>query len=343
MHRYLSFFVWSTLAILTFHVSGAEAALVLCADSIAGIEFSLAVAEDNGQDDDIRLVSGTYSLNAPLSFTSFEGRGLSISGGWNANCSAQTNSATVLDGQGKLKQLTIYQSTYSSLATVRVQGITFSDGLAVVGSYGGALWIHGPSSVVIDLNRFYFNRAEDGAGAVYLSSKGSIYLRNNLFFGNRANHDAGAWLDSISPVYIVSNTFVANTSDTAQDAGALYVLVNATTRVAVSDNILWNNNANGAADMRIENAHALLYNNDIGTWAGSSAALGSGANLSVDPHFASCGGFICFNFDLAANSPLLNAGRDSPPGGLTSTDLSRGPRIVGAHVDIGAYERDAIN
>ncbi len=340
MQRYLNCLAFLTFAILAFHAGRADAALVLCADSIAGIEFSLAVAEDNAQDDDIRIVSGTYSLTTPLQFTSFEGRALSISGGWNSNCSAQTNNATVLDGQGILKQLTIFQGTYTSLATVRVQGISFVDGLAVAGSYGGALWISGTSSVVIELNRFYLNRAEDGAGAAYVIANGSIYLRNNLFFGNRANHDAGVWLDSVSPAYIVSNTFVANTSATAQDAGALYVLVNATTRVAISDNILWNNNANGVVDMRIENAHALLYNNDIGSWAGPIAALGSTGNLSVDPHFASCSGFFCFNFDLAANSPLLNAGRDTPPGGLTVTDLSHGARIVGAHVDIGAYERD---
>jgi hypothetical protein len=33
---------------------------------------------------------------------------------------------------------------------------------------------------------------------------------------------------------------------------------------------------------------------------------------------------------------------DSPYGGIGSTDLARNPRLVGKHVDIGAYETDVL-
>ncbi len=56
--------------------------------------------------------------------------------------------------------------------------------------------------------------------------------------------------------------------------------------------------------------------------------------LSVDPGFVS----YTKDFHLKSDSLLVNAGFDSPAGGLSDTDLDENARLVGAHVDIGAYE-----
>lgn len=48
---------------------------------------------------------------------------------------------------------------------------------------------------------------------------------------------------------------------------------------------------------------------------------------------------ITGNYRLRADSPALDAGTAAPAGGLGSTDLDGGPRVVGSAVDIGAFER----
>jgi len=108
----------------------------------------------------------------------------------------------------------------------------------------------------------------------------------------------------------------------------------------LSNNILWNNNANNAVDFHADTGH-LLLNNDIGTSAGFTADFVSAGNLSVDPQFAPCG-FLCFSYRLARSSPLVDAGTNTPPGGLAVSDIYSGPRIVGGAVDIGAVELDVL-
>ena len=68
----------------------------------------------------------------------------------------------------------------------------------------------------------------------------------------------------------------------------------------------------------------------------------SSPRRDVDPQFAPCPGFLCFNFELSPQSPLVDAGDDTTPGGLTAIDLAGKPRVLGAHVDIGAYENEVI-
>ncbi len=72
-----------------------------------------------------------------------------------------------------------------------------------------------------------------------------------------------------------------------------------------------------------------------------NAGVSSGNNLFVnDP-----GLFInapMGNYELAAGSAAIDAGDNSPPGGLGSLDLNGAERVVGAAVDIGAYERGDI-
>lgn len=44
------------------------------------------------------------------------------------------------------------------------------------------------------------------------------------------------------------------------------------------------------------------------------------------------------NYSLVYSSTAIDAGNDTPPGGLGTFDAGGGPRVVGAHVDLGAYE-----
>ena len=96
----------------------------------------------------------------------------------------------------------------------------------------------------------------------------------------------------------------------------------------------------------------MLFSDPIGMTAGLQQGFEAGVQFVyacqivqealVDPQFAACEGFVCFDFELARSSPLVDAGDDDPPGGLSDADLAGKPRVIGPHVDIGAYENDRL-
>lgn len=88
------------LVVMQLVVVSPARAFIGCADTVAGIEFGLAAAEDNDQDDEIRVVAGAYDLTQGLSYLSGEPHSLKISGGWNGDCSVQGAGATMLDAHG---------------------------------------------------------------------------------------------------------------------------------------------------------------------------------------------------------------------------------------------------
>ncbi len=89
-------------------------------------------------------------------------------------------------------------------------------------------------------------------------------------------------------------------------------------------------------------ADPILSNNDIYNPGVQSISnnitytVGVDGNIESDPLFMNASGS---NYHLQGGSPCIDAGDDSA-GGLVSTDLDGHPRIIGAHVDIGAYEYD---
>lgn len=79
----------------------------------------------------------------------------------------------------------------------------------------------------------------------------------------------------------------------------------------------------------------VLRNNDVFgpiRYSGIAEATGSNGNIAVNPTFAYPG-----DYRLGAGSPCIDTGDDTfaPAGGL---DLDGKARILGAHVDMGAYE-----
>lgn len=306
-----------------------------CANSQAGIQFSLTASEDNGQDDEIDIPVGNYALTQNLVFDSTESNSLLVVGGWNSDCSVFTGGRTVLDGQGSVAPLTIY----SDNGDIFVQWVTFADGAG----HGLKAETHN-SQIRIDHNRFYLNQGAGNDGAAGLDAAtitGQIRVRGNLLYLNTSSaYTGGMAVNSQgTDAYIVGNTIVDNTAGSAGFAGGLSV--SGGSHFFVSDNIIWNNNTNGAPDFKSNTWNALI-NNDIGTTAGTASDASSQGNQNADPQFASCTGFLCFNFELTRASPLVDAGYDAPMGGALTVDLAVKPRIIGAHVDIGAYEEDVL-
>ncbi len=82
-------------------------------------------------------------------------------------------------------------------------------------------------------------------------------------------------------------------------------------------------------------------------WTGSLCFTG---NIGSDPMFVNSAdpdgsdNMFCTGDDglrLQANSPCIDTGTITPPGGLLATDICGQPRIMGCTVDMGAYERQS--
>lgn len=107
----------------------------------------------------------------------------------------------------------------------------------------------------------------------------------------------------------------------------------------ISNCILWENKAGVSYDQLLSSSRVSY--SCIQNWTG-----GGEGNISSDPQFADVSSADPANWDLhlTAGSGCIDAGTNSPIGGLPETDLDGNPRIVdgdgngSAVVDMGAYE-----
>lgn len=319
---------------------GAHAAF-FCVNSAADLQADLATAGSNGQNDQIDIVAGNYMLTtSTLQFGSNEANSLTIFGGYTAGCTQLTTAHTTLNGNGLFQVMRIIMSS-SPLASVNIERITFIDGKATTNGGGGLEISATNADVRVENNRFLLNHADNFAGGLYINAGGQVTVRNNLLFGNSALNQAAVTLQNGSSTYVTGNTVYGNTAATTNGIGGLLVSGQAGAQIWLSNNILWNNNANGAVDLYMSSVSTLNYN-DVGTYAGALPDPFGHNNQSIDPQFAPCGGILCAAFNLLRTSPLVDAGYDPAPGGLGSVDIEDKPRKIGPNVDIGAFEEDVL-
>lgn len=326
-------------------ITSPAAAAFFCVDTATALNNAINASETNNEADEIRVVGGTYVLGSALFFQSQQGNAITIRGGYLPTCGVFTSASTVLDGQDSVRPLTVRNTT----GAIAVEGLTFVNGLST-NNNGGGMWVNNTTGDIrIERNIFFANRADDDAGAMsVVSNSASVRVRNNLAFGNSgANNGAfSIVLNGGGEAYITGNTIVANSPEGSFGAGGLYI--GGAANFTLSNNIIWNNVPDDAgqfvADFRSGGAittHS-RFSNDIGVVAPDTVADLVVAEQSVDPQFDSCGGFLCYTFELKRNSPLVDMGNDAPLGGMSTRDLAGKIRTIGPHVDIGAYENDLI-
>ena len=328
MQRYRLAAVILNGAMLMGAAAGAQAA-TFCVNTSLGLAIALSVAQSNGEDDIINLEVGDYLLGGELMYNAVganETHRLSLIGGQVPGCGVYASAgSTVLDGQNAVRILTI-----SALGEVDIGRITFQHGHPTQYA-GGALNLLNASSgpTYIFSSVFIANSDSVASGAVYVSSTGDVYLWSNLIFAN--NGPTALYLYDSANTYLTGNTIVGNQFNTMA-VGALYP--SGSGPYYLSNNIIWGNENADIFDVSglVDYAY-----NDIGVITNAPPHSAS-HELSVDPKFD---GF--FSVNLAPDSPLVNAGDDTPPGGPGGCcDPSGYPRIVGTHIDIGAYESDVL-
>ncbi|MCE7951287.1 MAG: hypothetical protein DYH18_09320 [Xanthomonadales bacterium PRO7] len=329
------------LGLLGCVVVGSASAATFCVSNTGQFAAALLSAQANDQDDTIRVVAGTYILNAGLQFSSSEAHSISIIGSYDATCASLTTSSSTLDGQHQ------YQGLYVSNdnGSILISRLSFQSGYAT-GLDGGAGLFAGSVSgnVTVSLNRFTGNTATYNAGVSANTLHGSLTFSSNLLANNKASDfGAGFLFQDSGEAHVAGNTIVNNHNDPGQNTGGL--VIGGGAHFTLANNILWGNTDEGGFDLYAGAAHNLL-NNDLGVAGGTNPIPDfAQGNLSVDPGFVNCSfPFICFNpYALGSDSALVNAGDDSPPGILVGfVDLAYLPRKSGAHIDIGAYENQDV-
>jgi len=183
------------------------------------------------------------------------------------------------------------------------------------GSAGGGLYLRSSPLTLADTT-ISGNSAHTAGGGLAVESS-SPTLVNNVVAGNSAPNGGGLWVYYASSPRLTNNTITANTG------GGLCNDLNYSSPGSplIANCILWGNT--GQPDLTGISA---TYS-DIGS--GELAGVG---NIPADPSFV--GGGDCH---LRDGSPCIDAGSNSAPS-LPTTDKDGKSRVVGAAVDMGAYE-----
>ncbi|MEO5625100.1 MAG: hypothetical protein ABIQ70_03700 [Dokdonella sp.] len=323
--------------LLPLFCTQANAAVSFCVNSVASLQNALTTSQSDGDDDYISVVAGTYALNSGLTFVSNEHFNLILVGGFDPTCNDSHAGETLLDGQHAVRPLYVGIDS----GNVLIQRMSFIAGFSA-NAGGGLVAASHSGNVILSYNQFAGNHSTSAAGALYASSdSGAVFLFGNLAYANHGNEVGGFIVkQDVGEGYLLNNTLVANTSDTLADPAGLVATGNAHFRI--SNNIVWDNPPAGGSDFGTQSAHS-RRSNDIGVVAAGAPPDLLVGEQSVAPQFVDCG-FLCFSFELARASPLVDAGSDAAlvEAGSNFFDLAFRPRTMGPHVDIGAYENEML-
>ena len=345
-----------------FHRSTTKAA-TFCVDSSDALTAALATAEANGEDNDIRLRAGAYEVpDAGFHIDLLEGHhSLSVTGGFTDDaCTERTHaaSATVLDGRDAVRPLTIETSRSSGIADpahgITVGGLTFQHGSDALVSalkisdsgpiYGGIITVEG--------NAFLDNGAAtgvlEGGPALLAATDGpdfaggtGLFVRNNLFARNAGPNAPAVFVYSNNHIDVSNNTFVDNVVDRHDARRARDVrIVHVQRHRFQQQRVQRQQSGRRVRDVRParHQRHRSRRQRDRRDVRTRRAA--KPGRSTADPRFVDA---AHGDYRLAADSPLIDAGTDTPAGGIAEFDLDGVARIEGAHIDIGAYERTPVN
>ncbi len=315
---------------------------VYCVITNTQLINAIAAAQGGGASQ-IRVRTGTYVIATTPSTPALEiadTSDLSISGGWNTGCTAQTASSpdqTILNAlsSGRLLDIEFPNGSSNEISFSMLSfrgGITnspLSAGCVFAESLAGA-----GARLIFDLVSFRgcANGPSGTTAGLRANLNGVLFvLRSSVFSGNLLNGGNAMGLQGLGGTThtLTNNTFASNT---LPGFAGIYISGFPTDFFRLSNNII---HGNGTVDLYLENdVFALLNNNHIGVTSILGAGVTENAATTGDP------GFVPGSLHLKANSPARNSGLNAAPGGLPTTDFSLNPRILGGQVDRGAYEFD---
>lgn len=336
------------------------AAATYCVGTVAELRNALNAAAASGEDDEIRVRTGTYATGGtPFIYNSTNSGWFGLFGGYeefNGNpCGrrVQEATATVLTASRNNRVLLVAHNAPMNAPATRyiLDNLTFDGGVAPTGFNSGALDIF---TNVEASNEFWLdnlivrNSTASFAGGVGLyMRRGLIKLTNSLFHANSATN-AGAHLTLTvlqgvaSPNVIVSgNTFSGGTCPGQDLRGCGIIMgLGGSVQAQVINSVF---HANQINDVTAEGLAAggfgsgtLRYDDSLVPVSGGTLTPTINRPLSGDPGFIDAAGG---DFRPGDGSILVNRGFTATPFYQPNVfDLRAGRRVVGFARDVGAYE-----
>ena len=317
-----------------------------CVDSTAELGEAVSMAALGiGGDTVIRMVRGTYLTDGIINdgpANPIE-NDLTILGGYaDANCSEA--------GRSLDPSLTILQAgAAANVAGFRLQidGNLLLKSLTFRG-YGKGVHIVSPDPTFGADDQWTLDRVriEDSGGTlnagsgftdtaleVFTAGDADVTLQQVVLANNRDGSG-----DCAARIYPSDNRLLIKQSTIAYNEGtALCIFAGPQTRLDIDNNLFWGNESGlkvtGTAASRVGVRHnsfdGAVFNVEPSIYVG---------NDFLDPQFLDP---PARDYRLFTTSPAVDSGFNPPTGGMPGTDITGGPRVIGASVDRGAWETDA--
>ena len=232
------------------------------------------------------------------------------------------NNITV-SGGGKVRVLRFVGGDADEYA---ISNLTITDGAS---THGAGVYVAKGTATIVNC-AVVGNTSSTSGGGVYIAGSGSANLVNTLVAENSAKYGGGVYsMGAVGKSVTLTNCTVTSNSATSSGAGLHLESGNGT--VELRNSIIALNfgkpDVQKKTSTRVVKAH-----NTLSSFTGWSS--GSGANLvysASEPLFVGDG-----DYSLARDSQAVDRGADEYV--ARETDLLGNSRIVGASVDLGAYE-----
>ena len=325
-------------------VFGSAHAATVCVGSAGALNNAIIAAETNNESDDIRIRAGIYVAPVPDGFYYYPPSNdadignVTVSGGWNADCSSMAADATATVLSGNLQTPVLRFRNANGTMTVRNLTITggYSSGVVL-----GALRFDHVSGfglqVVVDRVILHHNEAY---APLYAKTQGTITVKGSLIHSNLSTSTGagGAVIineNGFNATYIHSNTFTNNAVTSGSTVGGLRFENAGDAQSFIRNNIFWgNDNSDLRVVGNIASRNDCSYNN-VGVFNTVIVCNGAGVE-QLNPKFTDP---AAGDYRLATNSPLIDEGCGPVQcTGAPDIDLRGVARPLGAAHDIGAYE-----
>lgn len=201
---------------------------------------------------------------------------------------------------------------------------------------GGGLYITASDINLPQIsNCAFINNTGVNGGAIYASGQGcSISLDNCLFYNNHASNIGGAINagGQFTSIGLLNNTLVNNSAATS---GALY-MSGLTVNANLINSIFWDNDASTGGDDIYSSSGGMSVK--IANSITSQGGIFIADNMDIDTTMSFMHDDPMFGSDLMlmVGSPAVDAGDSTSVTAIF--DLNGRPRMLGARVDIGAFE-----
>jgi len=294
-------------------------AATACVNTAAALQAAMTTAQNNNEDDYIKVVTGNYALAASSFNYISDKHAFVLEGGYAAGCGSlvAVPDNTLITGSNGL-----YFRIFSDGGGVTMRNFTLSAFKPAAGTNAIAFG-ESESAATLRLE----NLAITGNGVNGINdSILSVYANAGLIFDNNVVHDntnADATVKITAqypgqPITIANNTIAKNIGT------GLYLDIYTILPLIVANNVLWNP---GTTDLNVfyasqEGAPLALNNVWLNCLGCGSLAFASANNSTADPKLTA-------TFRLGATSPAINSGIPEPMA-LPALDAAGAARSVGS-------------